>query len=138
MDPRIGRRLLTNYRGFTRGSLPLERPRLSEATVNARNTPTIKNEFGTKNIGAVAYDAKWSAYGEYLQRLIDAMQGQWERLILRSAFYPTSGATVRVVFKLDAAGVLGARWMTASLRESPYDWFNFYPFWDTTRHAATP
>lgn len=31
-----------------------------------------------------------------------------------------------------------ARWMTASLRESPYDWFNFYPFWDTARHAAKP
>jgi predicted LPLAT superfamily acyltransferase len=39
---------------------------------------------------------------------------------------------------LNACADLFARWMTASLRESPYDWFNFYPFWDTTRHAATP
>lgn len=83
---------------------PQERPRLSAATVNARQTPTIKNEFGSKNIGAVAYNAKWSAYGEYLQRLIDAVQAQWERLILRSSFYPTSGATVRVVFRIDAKG----------------------------------
>ncbi len=83
---------------------PQERPRLSAATVNARQTPTIKNEFGSKNIGAVAYNAKWSAYGEYLQRLIDAVQAQWERLILRSSFYPTAGATVRVVFRIDAKG----------------------------------
>ncbi len=83
---------------------PQDRPRLTTATVNARRTPTIKNEFGSKNIGAIAYDAKWSAYGEYLQRLIDAVQGQWERLILRSSFYPTSGSLVRVVFKLDTTG----------------------------------
>jgi len=85
---------------------PQERPRLAAAAINGRNTPTIKNEFGSQNIGAVAYDAKWSAYGEYLQRLIDAVQGQWERLIRRSSFYPTSGSTVRVVFKLDATGVI--------------------------------
>ena len=83
---------------------PQERPRLATEAINARNAPTIKNEFGSKNIGAVAYNAKWSAYGEYLQRLIDAVQVQWERLILRSAFYPTSGSLVRVVFKIDGAG----------------------------------
>ena len=59
-----------------------------------------------KNIGAVAYNAKWSAYGEYLQRLIDAVQVQWERLILRSSFYPTSGSLVRVAFKLDSTGAV--------------------------------
>lgn len=83
---------------------PMDRPRLATSTVNARQAPTIKNEFGSKNIGAVAYSAKWSAYGEYLQRLIDAVQGQWERLILRSAFYPTAGAVVKVTFKIDAKG----------------------------------
>lgn len=83
---------------------PMERPRLAASSVNARQTPTIKNEFGSKNIGAVAYNAKWSAYGEYLQRLIDAVQTQWERLILRSSFYPTAGATVKVEFKIDAKG----------------------------------
>jgi hypothetical protein len=85
---------------------PQERPRLAAATVNARNAPTIKNDFGSKNIGAVAYNAKWSAYGEYLQRFIDAVQVQWERLILRSAFYPTSGSLVKVTFKIDATGMI--------------------------------
>jgi hypothetical protein len=82
----------------------MDRPRLAASSVDARSTPTIKNEFGAKNIGAVAYNAKWSAYGEYLQRLIDAVQGQWERLILRSSFYPTAGALVKVEFKIDAKG----------------------------------
>lgn len=83
---------------------PRERPRLSSETINARSTPTIKNEFGTANIGVLAYSAAWSAHGEYLQRLIDAVQTQWERLILRSSFYPVSGSLVRVVFRLDSAG----------------------------------
>lgn len=87
-------------------SRPRERQRLAASSVNARNTPTIKNEFGSKNIGAVAYNAKWSAYGEYLQRLIDSVQGQWERLLMRSAFYPTSGSVVKVVFKIDASGAI--------------------------------
>lgn len=82
---------------------PMNRPRLAE-TVNARQAPTIKNQFGSKNIGAVAYNAKWSAYGEYMQRLIDAVQAQWERLILRSSVYPTSGALVKVEFRIDAKG----------------------------------
>lgn len=34
------------------------------------------------------------------------MQGQWDRLIQRSSFYPASGSTVRVVFKIDASGVI--------------------------------
>lgn len=85
---------------------PQDRPRLAASAINARNTRTILNEFGSKNIGLVAYNAKWSSYGEYLQRLIDAVQVQWERLILRSAFYPTPGSTVRVVFKLDSTGMI--------------------------------
>jgi hypothetical protein len=104
-----GRSSASGYFANTRPidrSRPQERPRLAASAINARATSTIKNEFGSKNIGAVAYDAKWSAYGEYLQRLIDAVQGQWERLILRSAFYPTSGSVVKVVFKLDTAGLV--------------------------------
>jgi hypothetical protein len=51
-----------------------------------------------------AYNAKWSAYGEYLQRMIEATQSRWERLILRSSSLPNGGASVRVVFTLNAAG----------------------------------
>ncbi|HEX5754912.1 MAG TPA: acyltransferase, partial [Arenimonas sp.] len=29
-----------------------------------------------------------------------------------------------------------AAWMQARLRESPYDWFNFFPFWDQDAHAS--
>ena len=83
---------------------PQTRPSLATRAVNARTTETIFNDQGTKNVGALAYDAKWSAYGEYIQRLIDAVQAQWERLIIRSPVYPTRGTIVRVTFKISSTG----------------------------------
>jgi predicted LPLAT superfamily acyltransferase len=31
-----------------------------------------------------------------------------------------------------------AHWIEERLRESPLDWFNFYPFWDQTSHEVSP
>ncbi len=36
---------------------------------------------------------------------------------------------------LDGYAASYSNWLTACLRQSPYDWFNFYPFWDSARHA---
>jgi len=36
---------------------------------------------------------------------------------------------------LDEQAARFAAWMAARLRESPYDWFNFYPFWEPSPHA---
>lgn len=85
---------------------PQSRPSLATRAVNARPTETIFNDKGTKNVGAVSYNAKWDAYGEYIQRLIEAVQVQWERQIIRSPVYPTSGTIVRVTFKINAAGAV--------------------------------
>ncbi|MEY4488653.1 MAG: hypothetical protein RIQ79_1161, partial [Verrucomicrobiota bacterium] len=85
---------------------PQTRPSLATRAVNARPTETIFNDQGTKNVGAVSYNAKWDAYGEYIQRLIDAVQVQWERLIIRSPVYPTPGTSVKVTFKINAAGTI--------------------------------
>lgn len=83
---------------------PRDRSRLSAETINARNAPTIRNELGTQNIGLLAYNARWSEYGEYLQRLIDAVQAQWDRILMRSSYYPSGGSLVKVVFKLNDKG----------------------------------
>lgn len=87
---------------------PMARPRLPASvavpTTRARSSPILKNELGTQNIGVAAYDARWSSYGEYLQRLIDTVDVQWHRLILNSAVYPASGTRVVVKFVLNAKG----------------------------------
>ncbi|HUR57202.1 MAG TPA: hypothetical protein VM029_05810, partial [Opitutaceae bacterium] len=69
----------------------------------ARPAVLAENKLGTSNIGPVAYDAKWSSYGQYLQRLIETVQFEWERVLLGKT-YPPSGSTVTVKFILDAEG----------------------------------
>lgn len=65
-----------------------------------------ENKFGTRNIGLNAWDARWSDYGQYLQKLIDTVQIQWERILIESRVYPVSGTSVKVVFVLDSQGAI--------------------------------
>lgn len=62
------------------------------------------NKFGTSNIGPVAFDARWSNYGAYLQRMIEAVQIQWERILMGSKVYPPSGTMVTVKFIINSEG----------------------------------
>ena len=59
---------------------------------------------GTNGIGNITYDASWSNYAPYLQRLIDTVQVQWERLLAESRLYPAVGTSVKVVFRLNSEG----------------------------------
>ncbi len=83
---------------------PQQRPALAANVVKARQSPLKNSEFGTDNIGAVAYDAKWSSYGQYLQKFIDTVQVQWERILYQSNIYPTAGTKVTVVFRMNSDG----------------------------------
>lgn len=59
---------------------------------------------GTTNIGPTAVDARWSNYGAYLQRMIEAVQTQWEIFLIESKVYPAAGSTVTVKFIMDSNG----------------------------------
>lgn len=83
---------------------PQARPTLAPDVVRARPSPLANREFGTENIGAVAYNAKWSAYGEYLQKFIESVDIQWKRIIEQSNVYPVAGTKVVVKFRMDAKG----------------------------------
>ncbi len=63
-----------------------------------------ENKFGTSNIGAAAYDARWSNYGAYMQRLIETVQIEWDRIMADGKTYPTTGTHVSVRFRLDKMG----------------------------------
>ena len=63
-----------------------------------------ENKFGTQNIGNIAVDAKWSNYGAYLQRMIEAVQSEWDKILIESKNYPGSGTFVAVKFILDSRG----------------------------------
>ena len=85
-------------------SKPQPRPTLAPDVVRARPTPLANREFGTENIGAVAYNAKWSAYGEYLQKFIESVDIQWQRILGQSNVYPVRGTKVVVVFRMNSDG----------------------------------
>ncbi|MGC4071670.1 MAG: hypothetical protein QM760_04005 [Nibricoccus sp.] len=67
---------------------PQPRPKINK---RARPAVLADNKFGTDNIGAVAFDARWSNYGQYLQQLIETVQIQWERVLRESGAYPPIG-----------------------------------------------
>jgi hypothetical protein len=64
----------------------------------------LNNFTGTNRTVIIAYDAKWSRYGEYLQRIIDAVALQWHQIVEQSAIYPERGTRVEVKFRLNARG----------------------------------
>jgi hypothetical protein len=83
---------------------PQARAKLPTALARARSSPLVERALGTDNIGAVAYNAKWSSYGEYLQKLIETVDVQWQRILNQSDVYPPAGTKVTVVFRLDSKG----------------------------------
>jgi len=83
---------------------PQSRPTLSPSIARGRASPLANRTLGTDNIGAVAYNAKWSAYGEYMQKFIETVDSQWQRILEQSNITPPSGTKVTVVFRLDAKG----------------------------------
>ncbi|MCS6243605.1 MAG: hypothetical protein H2172_07115 [Opitutus sp.] len=85
---------------------PQARPTLAPSIARGRASPLANRALGTENIGAVAYNAKWSNYGEYIQKLIETVQSQWDRILDQSRVSPPSGTKVTVVFRLDAKGAV--------------------------------
>jgi len=64
----------------------------------------FNNRLGVSNIGPVAVDAKWSNYGSYLQRMIETVQIEWERILIAGKVYPNSGSYVQVKFIMNSKG----------------------------------
>ncbi|HXA14596.1 MAG TPA: hypothetical protein VNW23_05670 [Opitutaceae bacterium] len=80
---------------------PMPRQRLDQ---NVRPAIFSDNPVGTSNIGIAGWDARWSNYGEYLQRLIDTVQAEWDNLLNNSNASPPSGTHVLVTFLLNSDG----------------------------------
>jgi len=76
--------------------------------VHTRPAVFNDNQFGTSNIGPVAYDAKWSNYGAYLHKMLESIQVQWDRILIDSRTEPPSGTTVTVKFTIDLHGKIAA------------------------------
>lgn len=81
-----------------------ERPR---ASVPSGTTGLLlRNNVGVNRAGAVAIDARFSNYGDYMQRMMEAIQSCWWDIIERSRFETVSRGRVVVRFKLHRDGTV--------------------------------
>ena len=62
-----------------------------------------ENTLGTQNVGVTAINAKFSNYGAYLQRLVEAVQLEWESILSGTKAFP-SGTYVVVRFVINSEG----------------------------------
>lgn len=83
---------------------PRQRPQLVQAQQQVRPAILAENKAGTRNIGVTAINAKFNDYGLYLQRLIDTVQMEFDRLTGAAAVYPPQGSYVVVKFALKSDG----------------------------------
>ena len=92
-----------------RSTMPVidrNKPRARPVLDQPHTRPAVfsDNPMGTSNIGPVAYSSKWSKYGEYLHKMMEAIQIQWDRILLDSRTEPPSGTHVVVKFTMDLHG----------------------------------
>jgi hypothetical protein len=72
----------------------------------ARPALFAENKIGSANIGPAAVDARWSKYGIYLQKMLETVQMQWEKMIGEGKTYPPLGSIVTVKFIMDSNGAI--------------------------------
>lgn len=95
----------------------------------------LRRPVGVNRAGSIAVDARFSNYGDYTQRMLEAIQSSWWSIIERSRFEGVSRGRVTVSFRLHRDGtvtdakVLGTevtRVMTLACKDAvmapaPYD-----------------
>jgi hypothetical protein len=86
---------------------PEETPRARPVLQQAHTRPAVfeENDLGTSNIGPVAFNAKWKSCGAaYLHKMMEAMQSEWDRILIDSKIKPPPGSYVTVKFTMDWKG----------------------------------
>jgi outer membrane biosynthesis protein TonB len=81
-----------------------ERPRASLPSGTAGLL--LRNSVGVSRAGAVAIDARFSQYGDYTQRMLEAIQSSWWSIIERSQFEGVQRGRVTVRFRLHRDGTV--------------------------------
>ncbi len=80
---------------------PAPRPRLPRALPG----PVRRQETGVSQTGAIAVDAKFSEYGQYLERMIEAVSQRWTALC-NSRAYRENSTHVVIEFKVTREGLI--------------------------------
>lgn len=66
----------------------------------------LRRPVGVNRAGSIAVDARFSNYGDYTQRMLEAIQSSWWSIIERSRFESVSRGRVTVSFRLHRDGTV--------------------------------
>ena len=83
----------------TERPVPQPRPRLPRAPPG----PVRTQRSGVSQTGSVAYDAKFSQFGDYMERVVEVVTQRWHAMAAARSYRETS-STVQLEFKLRADG----------------------------------
>ena len=82
---------------------PRPRPQIVKS-IQSRPAIFEENKIGTSNTGLIGVSAQFSNYGAYLQKMIEVVQAQFDRLNEESRIYPPSGSIIIVKFIINDEG----------------------------------
>jgi len=89
---------------------PRPQPRMSAAPRASLPSGTsgllLRNPVGVGRAGALALDARFSSYGDYSQRMLEAIQASWWSLIERARFDDFAAGYVIVRFRIHRDGTV--------------------------------
>ena len=82
---------------------PRPRPQVVK-TIQTRPAIFTENKIGTSNAGLIGVSAQFSNYGAYLQKMVEIVQVEFDKLNDESRIYPPSGSIVIVKFVINDEG----------------------------------
>ncbi len=122
--------------------MPRPRPRLRPNVVPA---PLMQSTGAASRVGSVAVDAKMSEFGDYLQRMIEAVSAQWNENVAGVTLLSERPSRVKVRFTLDYQGQVSnmrvvdktpnARILATTLCMDAIQWRSPYDVWTSDMMA---
>jgi len=59
---------------------------------------------GGANVGPTGFDPRWKGFSEYLNKMMSAVQVEWDHIRITNKIYPKSGTPIAVKFVLNSKG----------------------------------
>lgn len=91
-------------------SVPLPRPQVKTPSTPKASLPSgtygllLRNPVGVNRAGTLSLDARFSSYGDYAQRMMEAIQASWWSLLERAKFDDFASGIVIVRFRVHRDG----------------------------------
>jgi hypothetical protein len=64
----------------------------------------IDTNSGSTNVGPTGFDPRWNGFSGYLNKMMAAVQAEWDHIRITNQVYPKSGTPVTVKFVLNSKG----------------------------------